>query len=51
MSMKSLIERFCEKYHHDPSEFEQTMLTDKERLDEQEAVLLEILDIIGGDSD
>lgn len=51
MNVKSLIERFCEKYHHKPSDFEQMPLTDKERLDEQEAVLLEILDIIGGDSE
>lgn len=45
----SLIEKFCEKFHHDISEFNKSEMTDKERLDEQENVLLEILEIIGGD--
>lgn len=48
---RKLIEKFCKKYHHDTAEFGKAEMTDKERLDEQESVLLEILEIIGGEDE
>ena len=45
---RKLIKKFCEKYHHEESEFQRAPMSEKERLDEQESVLLEILEIIGG---
>lgn len=51
MCKTKLIEMFCEQFDHDKSEFEPTQTTDKERIEELEACILELAGIIGGEEE
>lgn len=49
MCKSDLIRKFCEKYGHAESEFSPAPMTEQERMDELEACVLELAEIIGGE--
>lgn len=49
MDKAELIRKFCEKFGHEESEFSPKTVTDAERIDELEACVLELAEIIGGE--
>lgn len=47
--MNELIKKFCEKYGVNENKFSPTPMTDTQRMDELEACILELAEIIGGE--
>lgn len=50
MDRSELIRMFCEKSGHDEAEFAPAPVTDAERIDDLEACVLELAEIIGGEA-
>lgn len=51
MNKAALIRMFCEKSGHDEAEFAPAPVSEAERIDELEACVLELAEIIGGEDE